>query len=158
MKEFPVKIYESKKSLKELKEKDDSFYGFKTAEKFIYNGIKKSIEGKKLTLNYSEEEKCVTLEMSHDIFDTDYIAKIKIPEKEQDLKEKVESFIKVVSELRERIKPEEKDEEENKKDINPDKSQENEIKKEEPKKEEKPLYLLTKKDFAINSFIGTSFL
>ena len=70
--------------------------------------------------------------MRHDIFDADYIAKIKIPEKEQDLKEKVDSLTDIVSELREKIKIMEEDQKKNG----------------EQEKE----------DAAINSFIGTSFL
>ena len=151
MKDFPVKIYEAKISLKELKEKDECFYGFKNAEKFINNGIKKSIEANKITLNYSEEEKCIILEMRHDIFDTDYVAKIKIPEKEQDLKDQVESLTKIVSKLKAKIKIDENEEEEKKEEIL-------EKEKEKLKNEEKPLNFLTKEDFAINSFIGTSFL
>ena len=153
MKEFPVKIYEIKTSLKELKEKDDCFYGFKTAEKFINNGIKKSIEGDKIALSYSEDDKCITLEMHHDIFDADYVAKIKIPEKEQDLKEQVESLTKIVSELREKIKIEEK------KEVEEEKKDEKGKKEVERKpEEEKQLNLLTKEEIAVNSFIGTSFL
>jgi len=129
-KEFPVKIFEKKTSLKELKENDDCFYGFKTAQKFIINGIKKSIESNKMTVSYSEEDKCVTLEMSHDIFDTDYVAKIIIPEKELDLKDQVESLTKIVSDLKIKISQDEK--------------------KEKEKKQ-------NKEDMAINSFIGTFF-
>ncbi len=109
LKDFPVKIYELKTTLNELKEKDDCFYGFITGEKFVNNGIKKSIDGNKISLVYSQENKCIILEMRHDIFDADYIAKIKIPEKEQDLKEKVDSLTDIVSELREKIKIMEED-------------------------------------------------
>ena len=65
-----------------------------------------------MTLNYFEEEKCITLVMRHDIIDID--AKIKIPEKEQDLKEQVESLTKIVSQLRTKIKLDENEEEEKK--------------------------------------------
>ena len=51
-----------------------------------------------------------TLVMRHDIIDID--AKIKIPEKEQDLKEQVESLTKIVSQLRTKIKLDENEEEE----------------------------------------------
>lgn len=53
-----------------------------------------------------------TLVMRHDIIDID--AKIKIPEKEQDLKEQVESLTKIVSQLRTKIKLDENEEEEKK--------------------------------------------
>jgi len=131
LKDFPVKFYEVKTSLKELKEKDDCFYGFRNAEKFITNGIKKSIEANKIALKYSDENKCIILEMSHDIFDSDYVAKIVIPEKEQDIKEKVDSLTNIVAELKDTIKKIE----EKKKKVN-----------------------LEKEDAAVNSFIGTSFL
>ena len=52
-----------------------------------------------------------TLVMRHDIIDID--AKIKIPEKEQDLKEQVES-LSLVSQLRTKIKLDENEEEEKK--------------------------------------------
>lgn len=132
LKDFPVKIYELKTTLNELKKKEDCFYGFITAEKFVNNGIKKSIDGNKIALVYSQENKCITLEMRHDIFDADYIAKIKIPEKEQDLKEKVDSLTDIVSELRDKIKK---------------------IEEDQKKNDEKE-----KEDAAINSFVGTSFL
>ena len=53
-----------------------------------------------------------TLVMRHDIIDID--AKIKIPEKEQYLKEQVESLTKIVSQLRTKIKLDENEEEEKK--------------------------------------------
>ena len=53
-----------------------------------------------------------TLVMRHDIIDID--AKIKIPEKEQDLKEQVESLTKIVSQLRTKIKLDENEEEDKK--------------------------------------------
>ena len=55
--------------------------------------------------------------MRHDIFDSDYVAKIKIPEKEQDLKEQVESLTKIVSQLKAKIKIDENEEEEKKDEI-----------------------------------------
>ena len=54
-------MYELKTTLKELKEKDDCFEYFPTAEKFIKNKIKKSMEGNKITLDYSDEDKCMIL-------------------------------------------------------------------------------------------------
>ena len=47
LKEFPIKIYELKTSLKKLKEMDESFCAFLNAQKFINNGIKKTLESKK---------------------------------------------------------------------------------------------------------------
>ena len=75
-KKFPIKFYELKTSLKELKEKDDCFYGFQDAKRFIDNGIKKSIDKNEITLDYSEKNNYIILEMRHDIFDKDYVAKI----------------------------------------------------------------------------------
>ena len=70
--------------MKELKEKDDCFYGFKDAKRFIENWIKKSIYGNKITLDYSKKNNYISLEMLNYIFDKDYAAKIIIPKKEQD--------------------------------------------------------------------------
>ena len=47
--------------------------------------------------------------MRHDIFDMDYVAKIKIPEKEQDLKEKVDSLTNILADMK--IKNDKKEEE-----------------------------------------------
>ena len=135
-KKFPIKFYELKTSLKELKEKDDCFYGFKDAKKFIDNGIKKSIDKNEITLDYSEKNNYITIEMRHDIFDKDYVAKINIPEKEQDLKEQVESLTRIVGKLKEKLNLGDNDDEED---------------------EGNPLFI-TKESAAINSFKGTTFL
>lgn len=159
MKEFPVKIYEMKTSLTELKEKDDCFYGFKTAGKFISNGIKKSIESKKYNLIFSEDDQSMYFHMSHDIFDQDYVAKIKVPEKELDIKEQVDSLTKIVAKIKEKVNIDEKIEENVEKEKKEDKKIKEDIKKEEEKpKDEKLKSYLTKEDAAKNSFVGTSFL
>ena len=50
LKEFPIKIYELKISLKKLKEMDESFCAFLNAQKFINNGIKKLWNPKNIIL------------------------------------------------------------------------------------------------------------
>ena len=103
MKEFPKKVYKLSTTLKQLKEEDECFEGFVNAEKFIKNGIKTSIDSGKCTIVYSEEEKCIYFNMKHDIFDDGYVAKIKVPEKEQDLREQVDSLVKEVSKIRGKV-------------------------------------------------------
>ena len=153
LKEFPIKKYELKISLKKLKEMDECFDGFKNAQKFINNGIKKTIESKKYNLIFSEEEKCVIFHMKHDIFDQDYVAKIKIPEKEQDLKEQVENLTKIVSKLKEKVIINDKNDENNE-----EKKEEIQNEQKEDITENKMVSFLNKEETAKNSFTGTSFL
>ena len=101
-KTFPIKIFELKTSLKDLKELDDNFSVFKNCERFI-NGIKNCVESEKYTVKYNQEENCVLFEMKNDFFDNGN-AYIKIPEKEKDLKTQVECLTKMVSELRKELK------------------------------------------------------
>ena len=54
---------------------------------------------KSLEWNFNEEENLVIFEIKNIIFD-DGVAKLKVPEKEQDLETQVESLTKIVSELR----------------------------------------------------------
>ena len=101
-KDFPIKIYELKTSFKELKELDENFFVFKNAERLI-NGIKSCIELDKYSLDNNEEENNIILELKNEFFENGF-AKIKIPEKEQDLKTQVNFLTKVVTELRTELK------------------------------------------------------
>ena len=102
MADFPVKIYELKGSLKELKEADENFFIFKNTEKMIH-GIKSCIDLGKYSMKLDEEENIIIFEIKNEFFENGK-AIIKIPEKEQDLKLQVECLTKVVSDLREQVK------------------------------------------------------
>ncbi len=54
LEDFPMKIYELKITLKELKEKDENFYIFKNSGKII-NGIKSCIELEKYSLKNDKD-------------------------------------------------------------------------------------------------------
>lgn len=101
LKEFPIKLYELKIELEKLKQMDENFLMFKNSEMFIKK-LKTFIQHENYTVNYNEEENVVIFEIKNEIFDNG-VAKIKIPEQEQDLKAKVESLTKTVSELRKEI-------------------------------------------------------
>jgi hypothetical protein len=149
--DFPVKVYELKITLKELKEKDQNFYIFMNSEKMV-KGIKTCIELEKYSLKIDEEEDALSFEMKNEFFENG-IARIRIPLKEQDIKLQVECLTKVVANLREELKNYKNKEEELKKNI-----------KEELKKyiREDLLKDMNKEkikdDTAVNSFEGTSFL
>ena len=102
LKEFPVKIFELKTSFKELKELDDNFFIFRNTERLI-TGIKSCLESDKYNLDYNEDENNMILELKNEFFENG-VAKIKIPEKEQDLKAQVNCLTSVVSELRAELK------------------------------------------------------
>ena len=53
-------------------------------------------------MTFDKEENVIVFEIKNDLFD-DGGAKIKVPEKEQDLKTKVEALTKTVSEMRKEI-------------------------------------------------------
>ena len=98
LKEFPVKIYELKIEFAKLKELDDNFFMFKTSERFI-DVIKACIQSDNYSVKYESEENIVIFEIKNIIF-TNGGAKIKIPEKEQDLKSQVEALTKIISEMK----------------------------------------------------------
>ena len=102
LKNFPMKVFELKISLNDLKELDDNFFGFKNAKLFL-NGIKKCIESEKYSVKYDENENNIVFEIKNDFFENGN-AIIKIPEKEKDLKTQVECLTKMVSELRNQMK------------------------------------------------------
>jgi len=110
LKDFPVKIYELKITFKELKEKDENFFVFRNAEKLM-GGIKICIESENYKVENNKEENYVIFEMKNDFFENG-VAKIKIPEKEQDLKTQVKCLTRVVAELRSELKKTKKDKEE----------------------------------------------
>lgn len=97
-KDFPIKFFELKISLKELKELDDNFFIFKNTERLI-NGIKTCIESEKYTLKYDEKENCIIFEIKNEFFQNGS-AIIKIPEKEQDLKTQVDGLTKMLGEMK----------------------------------------------------------
>ena len=72
------------------------------------------METKKYNFTHSEDEKCVIFHMKHDIFDQDYVAKIKIPEKKQDIKEQVDNLTKIVSKIKEKVNINEQNDEKRK--------------------------------------------
>ena len=94
LKDFPIRRYELKTSFEELKKLDENFFIFRTEERLL-NGIKKCIDSEKYSLEINEEEKYITIELQNEFFEKG-IAKIKVPEKDQDLKEQVESLTKEV--------------------------------------------------------------
>jgi len=111
--EFPVKIYELKIEFEKLKELDDNFFMFKKVNKLI-NAIKNCINNEKYSIIFDKDENSILFEIKNEIFE-DGGAKIKIPEKEEDINSRVESLTKTVSEMRKeiqniRIKATEKDE------------------------------------------------
>ena len=97
--DFPVKVYELKGSLKELKEIDDNFCIFKNTERLVH-GIKACIDLDKYSIKPDEKEDIIIFEIKNEFFENGS-AIIKIPEKEQDLKLQVECLTKVVAELKE---------------------------------------------------------
>ena len=106
LKDFPVKVYELKTSLKELKEKDENFLVFKNSEKLL-NGIKTCIDSEKYLIKYNENENCIIFIIKNEFFDGG-AAKLKIPEKEQDLKTQVECLTKAISQFKTEKKNKEK--------------------------------------------------
>ena len=100
--DFPMKMYELKTKLKELKEKDDNFCVFMNSERFV-NGIKACIESDKYSLKNDEEEDVLLFEIKNEFF-VRGSAVIKIPLKEQDLKVQVECLTKVVANLKQELK------------------------------------------------------
>ena len=101
LKEFPVKIYELKIEFEKLKQLDENFYMFKRVDRLIKT-IKMCIQNENYSLNFDKEENVIIFEIKNDLFD-DGGAKIKIPEKEQDLKTQVEALTKTVSEMKKEI-------------------------------------------------------
>ena len=111
--EFPIKIYELKIDFEKLKQYDENFDVFTKSER-LTKTIKASIDTNNYSVSFNEEENLVIFEIKNIIFD-DGVAKLKVPEKEQDLETQVESLTKIVSELRKemqniKIKDKDKDE------------------------------------------------
>ena len=101
LQEFPVKIYELKIEFEKLKQLDENFYMFKRVDRLIKT-IKMCIQNENYSLNFDKEENVIIFEIKNDLFDEGG-AKIKVPEKEQDLKTQVEALTKTVSEMRKEI-------------------------------------------------------
>jgi len=101
LKEFPVKIYELNIEFEKLKQLDENFFMFKNVERFIKT-IKTCIQNENYSITSDKEENVVIFEIKNEIFDNGG-AKIKVPEKEQDLKAKVEALTKTVAEMRKEI-------------------------------------------------------
>ena len=99
MADFPVKVFELKGTLKELKEIDDNFCIFRNTERLV-NGIKACIDLNKYSIKLDEKEDIILFEIKNEFFENGSVI-IKIPEKEQDLKLQVECLTKVVAELKE---------------------------------------------------------
>ena len=102
MADFPVKVFELKGTLKELKEIDDNFCIFRNTERLV-NGIKACIDLNKYSIKLDEKEDIILFEIKNEFFENGSVI-IKIPEKEQDLKLQVECLTKVVAELKEELK------------------------------------------------------
>ena len=90
-------------------------------------------------------ENIVNINMRHYIFDQDYYV-IKIPEKEQDIKEQVVNLTKIVSKIKEKIN------------INEEKKEEILNEQKDDIKMNKLDCFLNKESTAKNSFFGISFL
>jgi len=84
-----------------LKQLDENFFMFKNAERFIKT-IKTCIQNENYSISFDKEENVVIFEIKNEIFE-DGGAKIKVPEKEQDLKAQVEALTKTVAEMRKEI-------------------------------------------------------
>ena len=74
---------------------------FKRVDRLIKT-IKMCIQNDNYSLNFDKEENVIIFEIKNDLFDEGG-AKIKVPEKEQDLKTQVEALTKTVSEMRKEI-------------------------------------------------------
>ena len=96
--EFPIKIYELKINYEKLKQIEENFNMFKTKEKFIII-LNKYIQSENYSLIFDKEDNMIIFEIKNEFFENGS-AKIRIPEKEQDLKTQVESLTKIVSEMR----------------------------------------------------------
>ena len=113
LQEFPVKIYELKIEFEKLKQLDENFFMFKKVDRLIKT-IQTCIKNEKYSVIFDKDEDAVIFEIKNEIFE-DGGAKLKIPEKEQDLKSQVEVLTKTIAEMRKeiqkiKIKEEEKDE------------------------------------------------
>ena len=71
-------------------------------------GIKKLIESKNYKIRYDKEENNLIFEMENNLF-VNNVAKLKIPEKEQELDSKVKSLTNIVTKLRNQLKKSKKD-------------------------------------------------
>ena len=86
---------------------------FKRVDRLIKT-IQTYIKNEKYSIFFDKDEDAIIFEIKNEIFE-DGGAKLKIPEKEQDLKSQVEALTKTVAEMRKeiqkiKIKEEEKDE------------------------------------------------
>ena len=81
--EFPIKIYELKIDFEKLKQYDENFDVFTNSVR-LTKTIKASIDTNNYSVSFNEEENLVIFEIKNIIFD-DGVAKLKVPEKEQDL-------------------------------------------------------------------------
>ena len=104
---FPAKIYELKIEFIELRKQDINFVNkFKDA-KDLMEGIKKLIVDQNYKIEYDKEENNLIFEMKNNLF-LNNVAKLKIPEKVQDLEFQVKCLTSVVSKLRNQLKKYEK--------------------------------------------------
>lgn len=101
LKEFPIKLYELKMEFEKFRQLDENIFMFKKSTRFI-DAVKSFIKNEKYSISYDQEENAIIFEIKNEIFENGG-AKIKIPEKEQDINAKVESLTKTVSELRKEI-------------------------------------------------------
>ena len=113
LKAFPIKLYELKIEFEKLRQSDENFLMFQRTERLIKT-IKTCIQSENYSVEFNEEENAVIFEIKNELFENGG-AKIKIPEREQDINSKVESLTKMVSELKKeiqslKIKEKEKDE------------------------------------------------
>ena len=104
---FPVKIYELKIKFIELRKQDKNFVKFQDAEELM-GGIKKFIDSKNYKVRYDKEENNLIFEMENNLF-VNNVAKLKIPEKHQDLESQVKSLTNIVTQLRNQLKKNKKD-------------------------------------------------
>ena len=102
LKDFPVNIYERKIPFEKLKELDENFNIFRNSEK-LFAGIKTCIESEKYSLEINEKNNFIIFGIKNDFFDNG-IAKIQIPQKEQDLNSQINTLNRIVSELKEELK------------------------------------------------------
>ena len=107
----PTQIYELQIEFIELRKQNQNLMIFRDAEKLMA-AIKKCIDSNKYAIWYDKNESSFIFEMKNEIFDNGVMAKLKLPEKEQNLESKVKCLTKIINSLRSQLKKYKNDKEE----------------------------------------------
>jgi len=107
----PTQIYELQIEFIELRKQNQNLMIFHDAEKLMA-AIKKCIDSNKYAIWYDKNESSFIFEMKNEIFDNGVMAKLKLPEKEQNLESKVKCLTKIINSLRSQLKKYKNDKEE----------------------------------------------